>query len=161
MTRAQKQQAAWWLRRLPNRPRLEDIGALFDVSKTTILRWTNDDSASRDRAQSRDWKARNPERRREYDRQRNLDKRGTCRRCDKPMGLGVTHDGVCTACRHASVHERRLLIVTWWAQGRKLDEIARDLHWTIGQLSSEMDRMRAVGYHLPYRRIQANHRYAA
>lgn len=161
MTREQKQQAAWWLRRLPDPPSLVDIGVLLGVSKATIHRWTNDRSAEADRARSRDWKARNRAHCHAYDHQRHLDARGTCRRCDNPMGLGVTHNGVCSTCRHASIHERRMLVVRWWAQGKTTTEIIERLAWTPGHLASEMDRMRAAGYHLPYRNYHPRHRYAA
>ena len=43
-------------------------------------------------------------------------------------------------------------IEEWWAEGRSLREIADRLGWSKGQLSVQMDRLRAKGFDLPYRR---------
>ena len=76
---------------------------------------------------------------------------GVCIRCGDPMGIGV-HDGVCKPCEAAAVHARRARVCGWWRDGLTLRQIAGRLGWTPNHLRAEVNRMRAAGYDLPYRR---------
>ena len=62
----------------------------------------------------------------------------------------------CAECQRkhqaASHYERDQQIVAWWAEGRSMRFIYDQLGWTAGHLSDEMDRLRAAGHNLPYRR---------
>ena len=132
---------------LPFRQIAERIG----VATTTAVRWLNPDYAERSRAISRAWKDRNREANRARDNVRNRDLRGTCGRCDGPMGIACPEDGTCTSCRSALRHERCLHIVEMWAEGKTYPQICAELGWTKGTLAVEFDRMRGQGYDLPYR----------
>ncbi len=109
------------------------------------------DKAERDRAMSRDWKARNPEYLSGYGMEYGRTHRGTCIRCGGLMGIGVRGDGVCAKCRAVSVHEKRLMLASLWAQGRSMREIAAEFGWELHQVGPEMARMRKLGYNLPHR----------
>ena len=128
---------------------LRVIADQLGVSFTTVLRWTDDEMRKRELARARDWKESNAEHVRAYDAAYHDAHRGRCIRCDGQMGN--TSDGVCLACRSAACHGRRMLIVTWWADGMSMPDICARLRWTRGALSVEMVRMRAAGYDLPYR----------
>lgn len=132
---------------------MREIADTFGVSEPTACRWTKPGAIERDRAITAAWKARNRERNRAADRAYSADlrNRGRCLTCGEPMGIGVASDGECRPCAAARVHERSQRVVEMWAQGDSLNDIASSLGWARGHLASQMDRMRARGYSLPYR----------
>lgn len=59
---------------------------------------------------------------------------------------GTPHQG-CPGC----ARKQREQIVEWWAAGMSSRELCDRLGWTKGTLSGQLDRMRRLGYDLPYR----------
>lgn len=144
MTRDEKIQAAWWLRRTMT---FQEVADILGVSRSTAHRLLDSGFPTKDKA----YKDRHREQIQARDRAYGRANRGTCLRCSGPMGIGRPHDGVCQSCVSTVRHERCLQIVAWWAEGLSWADIAAELGWTMGHMSVEMDRMRAAGYDLPYR----------
>lgn len=131
------------------------LGERFGVTQGSVEYWLR----------CREWKLRNRDRMREYERGRRDYKRAwgrendrsPCPECGKPMGVGSARKGVdrCWDCYLAAerrrVDERARLIVAWWHDGLSLKEIARRLDWSVNHLGEELDRLRGRGYDLPYR----------
>lgn len=99
--------------------------------------------AERERQRSRAWKAANPER----------VHRGICDVCGASTGpLNTT--GVCGSCRRAAVDFRRRMVVVLWKQGESMTGISVELGWSRDHLGNEINRMRKLGYDLPYRYVR-------
>jgi hypothetical protein len=47
----------------------------------------------------------------------------------------------------------------WWAEGLSMKAIETKLGWDGGNLGVELDRFRALGYSLPYRRIPSKPKF--
>lgn len=129
----------------------QEVGNQLGVSMRTAYRWLNPIAAEGDRKNSRAYKARNQKKIRAYNKLYAETHKNKCARCGGEMDRGC-NSAICMSCRKAEVHARAELIVNWWAEGYKQGQIAKLLGWSRGHLSAEMDRLRAKGYHLPYRR---------
>ena len=116
---------------------LKEIGERLGKPVSTVHAAVTEESARR-RAYKRTWGREHP---------------GTCDRCDGPTGRRRVR--LCWPCERARragpVHARAERIVAWWAEGRTLTEIAAQLGWTRGHLATEIHRLRAKGYDLPFR----------
>ena len=81
--------------------------------------------------------------------------RGTCERCGGRTPKR-NQGRICWPCelerRAEPVHARAERIVAWWAEGLTGSQIAGLLGWSVRHLRSEIHRLRAKGYDLPYRR---------
>lgn len=115
----------------------------------TRQRRANPDNRERDRQASLDWKHRNRERNRAYDREHAMD--GQCAECDGPMSRG-SDGGVCRGCRAAQLRIRRETICAMWADGLTGSAIAREFGWTKTRLGVEIAQARADSWDLPHRR---------
>ena len=119
---------------------LKEIGARFGKSTQAVSAAVTGENARR-RAYKRAWE------REHY--------RGTCERCGGLTGKRHRHR-LCWSCnlerRAEPVHARAERIVAWWAEGLTGSQIAGLLGWSVRHLRSEIHRLRAKGYDLPYRR---------
>lgn len=109
-----------------------------------------------ERAAVRAYKVNTREERRAYDRAYADRHRATCPHCGHVYKSGSgTKRGLrarvnfaqCPGCRE----HRREWIVGMWDQGATMAEIAEPLGWTEKHVGVEMNRMRKLGYPLPYR----------
>lgn len=137
--------------------RMREAGATFAViaaelgsTTATVQRWAKPDFADRQRAKAREWKDAHREANRARDRDYLAAKPGTCRRCTGPTSYD-RDGGVCMTCRATVRHERAIVIVKLWGEGKTSRQIAEAVGWSTGALSVEMDRLRHDGYDLPYR----------
>lgn len=142
---------------------------------SSLRPWLFPEERERRRAKEKRWRERNPRRHRElnrrsdrrrrrekpeafraYSRRYDRDHRLPCPRgCGGYLGIGVVEaDGIeaCLECREREVHERRLLLVDLWAEGRSLIEIASVFETSVNALGGIMYAARRAGYDLPYRR---------
>jgi hypothetical protein len=109
------------------------------------------------RATSNRWKKANREANRERDRRYSEENRATCPECGHIYGRGSGRSdgspkaGVLFSCCPGCTEKRRRQVVEWWAEGVSLREIGKRLGWTRGHVAVEIDRMRELGYALPYR----------
>lgn len=140
---------------------IADIAREMGVAYNTVHRWVDPEFAEQQREIVRQYKDENREAVRAAGRDHNRKHRGQCLTCGDLMGIGVRHDGTCSGCRSAEVHERRMRVVALWEGGATWQQIADDLGWTLGHLAVEMGRMRKVGYDLPYRYAVQNGRGVA
>lgn len=131
------------LRREDPRRSEASIAREVGVSKSTARRYLHPEEARADNRRRREAK-------REWDRANRP--RKPCASC------GAEHDAgsrLCDSCsqaeRREATHERAERIVAWWAEGRRVREIARDLGWSVPHVAQEIHRLRAKGYDLPYR----------
>jgi transposase len=122
-----------------------EIGERYGVSFSTVYRWLHPERA-------KEFRHRNREALRAYDREYNRTHRAECPSCggemDRETGRG---GGICAGCRADEVDRRAAKIERWWADGLTLKEIAQQLDWSEGHISNELHRLREKGYDLPYR----------
>jgi IS30 family transposase len=146
VTRAEKVAKAQELRR--SGLKLREIGEQMGAAVSTVDGWLNDSDGSRLRA-------------------RKASYRGTCEDCGGPTS--GTSSGVareprwCKTCaqphrqaaareRHAALlAERNHQIETWWNAGLTSAEIAARIGWSKSHVDVELQRLRARGFHIPYR----------
>ena len=125
------------------------------MGETTVKAWKRC-NRERERSSTRAYKTRNREVLRAYDRAYADRHRATCPHCGHVYKSGSgTKRGLrarvnfaqCPGCRE----HRREWIVGMWDQGATIAEIAEPLGWTEKHVGVEMNRMRKLGYPLPYR----------
>lgn len=124
------------------------------VGKTIWRHLVDADRVERDRAASRRWKAANRNRLQAYDREYDVTHRKVCKECGGETSR-QNHCGLCLAClngkRRRDLDAEAKVIETLWAEGVPFAEIARRVGRTKGSLAGTMDRLRHMGYDLPYR----------
>jgi hypothetical protein len=90
--------------------------------------------------------------------------RGVCSECGGPTGgKAIKLDGSpgnkpaerCQACHVRAKEHRYRLVQNMWLEGWTMPEICEALGYAKGYLSLTMNRMRAEGWELPYRRRRA------
>jgi transposase len=128
-----------------------DVAAAIGVSKRTVRRWLVPGEAERDRQRARAWKARNRSHLRDYNLRYDAEHGPPCSQCGQRRN-SRRRGPLCEGCIKDGIDHRARQIEQWWAEGLKLKEIAERLGWSVGHVSMEMDRLRAKGYALPYRR---------
>lgn len=92
--------------------------------------------------------------------------RPPCPKCGRPMchKVGPASQGKeCRKCmdarRAARRDQRGTEIEQWWAEGLSMAAIESKLGWVGGNLGVELDRFRALGFWLPYRRIPSRPKF--
>jgi hypothetical protein len=126
------------------------IARICGVSDTTVRRWTDPKYAAENVVYLADWKARNPEAQRRYDRQRQ---RGRCDSCHGPLGLGRTDGGTCARCWREELHFRRVDVQRLWNEEHLTSrEIAAQMRMSKEAVEQLMVRMRRDGWTLESRK---------
>lgn len=125
-----------------------EIAERMGVATKTIYRWLVPGYREKDLATSRDWKRRNKDRTKEYDKRNHEEARVPCPSCEKPMEPDAS---LCQACRSRVREQRAELLERWWAEGILVKEIARRLGWSEGYAGVEIVTLRKAGRNFPYR----------
>jgi transposase len=127
-----------------------EVAMKVGVCKGTVRRWLNPEEAARNRAASREWKRRNPDKTSAYDREYAETHKKACSQCGGPL----IHDAkteICMECRMDNRDFKYRQLERLWAEGKTYPEIQEEMGWTRDYLAVTMDRARDMGYHLPYR----------
>lgn len=119
-----------------------EIARDFGVSQTTVRRWVLPGVREAELIVSRDWKARNKEHLKAYDRAYNHAHRHPCPQCGELMSQDAT---LCQACRHANNETRTSIIIGCHRDGWKVKEIAAVLGSTPQSLGVTLHRLRRAG----------------
>lgn len=125
------------------------VAEAIGLSYSTAYRLAHPEYEERQRAKSREWKARNKEHRRRYDARWHT---GVCVECGGPCHKATTSARVvCRSCRHdrhvAGVKELERL----WADGLSIADIAERLGCARGSITKRIHDARVAGADLPYR----------
>jgi DNA-binding CsgD family transcriptional regulator len=133
----------------------QEIGDRLGVHFSTVYKWLNPSKTREYNKKDEARPGRKAEKKQWYDLNR-----AACPECGSDMGCGSTipsrRPARCSTCHFFSLAERKEArdnkIEQWWAEGLTLVEIAARLDSTVNSIGTSINRLRAAGRPLPYRR---------
>jgi DNA-binding CsgD family transcriptional regulator len=133
----------------------QEIGERLGFSRKTIRRWISPRSADLDRKRSRQYYRRNRasllEHKQLYERQN----RRSCPLCGELMGIGSRETKRCQTCLDGEREFKWKYFEFLWNGRVPVEEIARQMEWTVNTVYAHVRRARKRGYQLDRRNLSA------